>query len=50
MPITAGIETSQETGEELRGDGSMVMITRIEPYRLFPFLAYRIVRLYSHAI
>ena len=29
MPITAGTETFQEIGEELRGDGSMVMITKM---------------------
>jgi hypothetical protein len=45
MPITAGTETFQETGEELRGDGSMVMITStsLRNNRLFPFPAYRII-------
>jgi len=41
MPITAGTETFQETGEELRGDDSMVMITStIIDYFLFR-LSYR---------
>ena len=45
MPITAGTETFQEIGEELRGDGSMAMIisSRWNHNRLFPFsgLSYR---------
>ena len=44
MLITAGTETFQEIGEELRGDGSMVTITsRRNHNRLFSFsgLSYR---------
>lgn len=37
MPITAGTETFQETGEELRGDDTMVMITNLVQVDYFLF-------------